>query len=165
MPLVPPSTRWTSLDDWDYDGLKERLQSALASISKDALLKHARELMGQEMTMSEPFSAGQHWVCFEMIGKKDGKLVIARVRSSSDLAEAYAIECEIATMSFVRARLPRVRLPAVYAYETPGSERTSTTGAPYMLLEGFYGNTLQDGAADFFSLPVRCTLTMIGEPR
>jgi hypothetical protein len=41
-----------------------------------------------------------------------------------------------------------VVVPKVYAYEGPGSRRAAAAGAMYMLLEGFYGNTLQDVAFD-----------------
>ena len=158
----PPSARWTSFDGWDYNGMKERLEVALATLNKPALLYHAELATNQKLTMSAPFSAGQHWVCLEMVAA-DGNLVIARVRlprhpdtpawvTAED--EAYAAACEVATMEFVRKRLPRVRVPAVYAYEAPGSERAGEVGASYMLIEGFYGNTLMDVAFDMCRLPV-----------
>ena len=74
-----PSRRWTSFGGWDYNGMKERLQAALDKINKPALLRHAERIKGQKVVMSEPFSAGQYWICFEMIAE-DGSLVIARVR-------------------------------------------------------------------------------------
>ena len=142
--------------------MKERLEAAMTMLNKPALLQHAELVTGQALTMSPPFSAGQYWVCLEMVGG-DGSLVIARVRlprhpdtpvwvSSED--EAYAASCEVAAMEFVRRRLPSVRVPAVYAYEAPGSVRAGEVGASYMLIEGFYGNTLMDVAFDMCQLPV-----------
>ncbi|KAH7009377.1 uncharacterized protein B0I36DRAFT_401714 [Microdochium trichocladiopsis] len=103
-------------------------------------------------TPSKPFSAGQYWICFEMIAE-DGSLVIARVRlprhpdappTISEEDEQYSIACEVATMAFVRQNVPTITLPQIYAYEGPGSQLAADAGAIYMLLEGFYGNTLQD---------------------
>ncbi|KAJ8126132.1 hypothetical protein O1611_g7507 [Lasiodiplodia mahajangana] len=148
----PPSRRWTSFDSWDYNGMKERLETALGRIDKLALVRHAERIKGKKLTMSQPFSAGQYWVCFEMIAE-DGSLIIARVRlprhpdisaTVTEEDEAYAIACEVATMEFIRQRLSVVSLPRVYAYEGVGSQLAAHAGAPYMLLEGFYGNTLQD---------------------
>lgn len=112
--------------------------------------------------MSEPFSAGQYWVCFELIAE-DGSLVIACVRlprhplTPSDINEddeQYAIACEISTMRLVKQRLPKVVVPCVHAYEGPGSQRAQNAGAAYMLIEGFYGNTLQEVVPDLCSLSV-----------
>lgn len=120
---------------------------------------------GQRMTISDRFSAGQYWVCFEMV-VEDASLVVARVRlprhpetparASED--EAYAMQCELATMKLVQQKLPSISVPCVYAYEGPGSRLATDTGAPYMLLEGFYGNTLRDVAFDLCSLPVSIAL-------
>jgi hypothetical protein len=41
--------------------MKERLQAALDSIDKSALLRHAERTKGQQLVMSQPFSAGQYW--------------------------------------------------------------------------------------------------------
>ena len=157
-----PSRRWTFFDGWDYNGMKERLQSALDKIDKPALLHHAERIKGQKLVMSEPFSAGQYWICFEMIAE-DNSLVIARVRlprhpdvpaTVREEEEAYGISCEVATMEFVRQRLPAIHVPCLYAYEGPGPRLAADAGAVYMLLEGFYGNTLQDVQFDICSLPV-----------
>ncbi|POR39069.1 Protein kinase-like domain protein [Tolypocladium paradoxum] len=95
---------------------------------------------------------------------EDGSLVIARVRlprhpdtlpTVSEEDEFYAIACEVSTMRFVRHNLPSVVVPEVYAYEGPGSRLATAAGAIYMLLEGFYGNTLQDIAPDLCSLPIQ----------
>lgn len=59
--------------------MKERLEMLLANLDKPALIRHAELIKGQKLTMSDPFSAGQYWVCFEMVAD-DGSLVIARVR-------------------------------------------------------------------------------------
>lgn len=157
-----PSKRWTSFDGWDYNGMKERLQTALAKIDKSALIHHAQRIKGQELTMSEPFSAGQYWICFEMVAE-DKSIVIARVRlprhpdtpaTVSEEDVAYSIGCEVAAMEFVRLRLNAVSLPRVYACEGMGSRQAGIVGAPYMLIEGFYGNTLQDVEFDICDLPV-----------
>ncbi|KKP00792.1 hypothetical protein THAR02_07087 [Trichoderma harzianum] len=156
-----PSKRWTSFDGWDYNGMKERLQTALAKINKSALIHHAQRIKGQELTMSEPFSAGQYWICFEMVAE-DKSIVIARVRlprhpdtpaTVSEEDVAYSIGCEVAAMEFVRLRLNAVSLPRVYAYEGMGSRQAGIVGAPYMLIEGYYGNTLQDVEFDICDLP------------
>ncbi|KAM3455793.1 hypothetical protein MY3296_002211 [Beauveria thailandica] len=160
---VPPSTRWASFDGWDYNGMKERLQGLLAKVDKSVLVRHAELIKGQKVTMSQPFSAGQYWVCFEMIAE-DGSLVIARVRlprhpdtppTASEGDELYAITCEVATMNFVRQNLPAVSIPCIYAYEGPGSQLAADAGATYMLLEGFYGNTLQDVEFDMCNLSMQ----------
>ncbi|KAK4118166.1 hypothetical protein N657DRAFT_651579 [Parathielavia appendiculata] len=157
-----PSRRWTSFDGWDYNGMKERLQAALDNIDKPALLRHAERIKGQKVIMSEPFSAGQYWICFEMIAEDDS-LVIARVRlprhpevpaTVREEDEAYGIACEVATMEFVRQGLSAIPIPRLYAYEGPGSQLAADVGAAYMLLEGFYGNTLQDVEFDICNLPV-----------
>jgi len=162
-PRMHPSARWTSFEGWDYNGMKERLETALAGLNKDVLLSHAELIKGQKLSISENFSAGQFWVCLEMVAE-DGSLVIARVRlprhpntlpTVSEEDEFYAISCEVSTMHFVgRKNLPSVVVPKVYAYEGPGSRRAAAVGAIYMLLEGFYGNTLQDVAFDLCNLPV-----------
>lgn len=157
-----PSARWTSFDTWNYNGMKERLERSLANLNKDVLLRHAEHIKGQKLTMSDPFSAGQFWICFEMIAA-DGSLVIARVRlprdpdllpTVSEEDELYSIACEVSTMRFVGQNLTAVVVPKVYAYEGPGSQLAGDAGAFYMLLEGFYGNTLQDIAPDLCSFPI-----------
>lgn len=159
---VLPSSRWSSLDGWDYNGMKERLQDALGRIDKSVLLNHAERVKGQKVTMSDSFSAGQYWVCFEMVAE-DTSLVIARVRlprhpdtpsTVNEEDEAYAIKCEIATMRLVKQKLSGVAIPCAYAYEGPGSQLATNAGAAYMLLEGFYGNTLMDVEFDICKLPV-----------
>ncbi|PTB59070.1 hypothetical protein M431DRAFT_527659 [Trichoderma harzianum CBS 226.95] len=157
-----PSKRWTSFDVWNYNGMKERLQTALIKIDKSALIHHAQRIKGQELTMSEPFSAGQYWICFEMVAE-DKSIVIARVRlprhpdipvTVSEEDVAYSIGCAVAAMEFIRLRLNAVSLPRVYACEGMGSRQAAIVGAPYMLIEGFYGNTLQDVEFDICDLPI-----------
>ncbi|KAL7951057.1 hypothetical protein V8C42DRAFT_359753 [Trichoderma barbatum] len=75
----PPSRRWTSIEGWNYDGMRERLEGLLAKLDKEVLLHHTELINGQKFIMSELFSAGQYWICFEMIAE-DSSLVIARVR-------------------------------------------------------------------------------------
>ncbi|CAM1503419.1 Fc.00g081950.m01.CDS01 [Cosmosporella sp. VM-42] len=159
MPRDAPSTRWTSFEGWNYNGMRERLEGLLAKLDRGVLLHHAELIKGQKFSMSEPFSAGQYWICFEMVAE-DSSLIIARVRlprhpsalSTNEKDEQYSIACEVSTMRFVRQRLPTVAVPRVYAYEGPGSQLAINAGAAYMLIEGFYGNTLQDIAPDICSL-------------
>lgn len=112
--------------------------------------------------MSKSFSAGQYWICFEMVAQ-DKSIVIARVRlprhpdtpaTVSEEDVAYAINCEVVAMEFVRLRLNAVSLPRIYACEGMGSRQAAIAGAPYILLEGFYGNTLQDVEFDICDLPI-----------
>ncbi|CEJ92429.1 hypothetical protein VHEMI08083 [[Torrubiella] hemipterigena] len=156
-----PSKRWTSFDDWDHSGLKERLEAALEKINKTALIDHAQRIKGQKITMSEPFSAGQYWMCLEMVAE-DGSLVIARVRLPrhpnatiilSEDDQLLAIESEVNAMTFVKARFPEIAIPEIYAYEKSGSELATLAGASYMLIEGFYGNNLQDVEFNICVLP------------
>lgn len=157
-----PSSRWTSYDGWDYNGMKERLETFMARINKSPLVGHAEELTGKSVSMSEPFSAGQFWCCFELVDA-DGTLLIARVRlprhpDSNDRvderSEIYAIECEAATMEFLGESIEGVPFPRLHAYEGPSSQRAADVGATYMLIEGFFGNTLQDVQFDICTLPV-----------
>jgi hypothetical protein len=53
-----PSERWASFDDWDYDGMKERLEKFMASINKTALAEHAEIVLNSPVSMSEPFIRG-----------------------------------------------------------------------------------------------------------
>ncbi|KAK3186783.1 hypothetical protein K4F52_004529 [Lecanicillium sp. MT-2017a] len=158
-----PSMRWTSFEGWDYDGMKERLQKALEAINKPALIRHAERVKGQNVFMSTPFSAGQYWICFEMV-TADHTIIIARFRlprraaSSATVSvedEAYAMICEVETMKFVGLKLPSIPIPAVYACALPRSELATAAGAAYMLLEGFHGNTLQDVGGNLCNLEVR----------
>ncbi|KAK8097403.1 hypothetical protein PG984_016542 [Apiospora sp. TS-2023a] len=144
--------------------MQERLENALATINKNVLLDHAERIKGQKLKMSDPFSAGQYWVCFEMVAE-DGSLVIARVRlprhpnslsTVSEEDERYTVACEVSTMRYVKQKLPALVVPEVYAHEGPGSQLAADAGAAFMLLEGFYGNTLQDVTEDILSLPVDC---------
>lgn len=148
-----PSAGWASYETWTWNtDMKERLETFMKSINKEAIVAHAAEVLGESMTMSEPFSAGQYWCCFELVGSS-GKLVIARVRlprhpdnagAVNEESELYSIECEVATMRFLQDQTPKfsVPIPEIYAYERPGSEKVTAAGAMYMLIEGFYGNTL-----------------------
>ena len=74
-----PSERWASFDDWNYGGMRQRLEGFMASINKTALAEHASAVLGSPASMSEPFSAGQYWCCFELVAPDD-RLLVARVR-------------------------------------------------------------------------------------
>lgn len=162
MPRQRPSERWTSYEDWDYGTMKQRLESFMASLDKMALVDHVEAVLGSPVFMSEPFSAGQYWCCFECVAPdSDGRLVIARVRlprhpdsKASDHDEAYIMQCEAAAMAFLRHSVTAIPFPTLYAYEAPGSARAAKAGAPYMLIEGFYGNLLQDVDHSVCNLPV-----------
>jgi hypothetical protein len=69
-------------------------------------------------------------------------------------AEAYIMQCEAATMAFLRDRATTISLPTLYAFEGPGSAGAAKARAPYMLIEGFYKNSLQDVAQSVYNLPV-----------
>lgn len=58
-------------------------------------------------------------------------------------------------MEFLREEVKTVPVPTLYAYEMPGSARATLAGAAYMLIEGFYGNSLQDVHHTIYDLPVR----------
>ncbi|XEV01762.1 hypothetical protein FSHL1_007049 [Fusarium sambucinum] len=116
------------------------------------LQQHAELVTGQKCKLSEPFSAGQYSVCFELVAEDDS-LIIARVRLprhptvSSNVTEEdeqYQIQCELATMRYVAQKIPQLKVPSIYAYEGPESQRALDVGAPYMLIQGFYGNSLND---------------------
>lgn len=124
----------------------------------------AEHVMGQNFSISESFSAGQYWACFELISV-DGSLIIAHVRLPrhsdstgvvSEQSELYFITCDVATMNFLRESITTVPVPRLYAYAGPGSQWTLNAGAAHVLIEGFYGNTLQDVQFDICQLPVRC---------
>jgi hypothetical protein len=70
--------------------------------------------------------------------------------SGNEDSEGYAIGWEVAQMRLLRENVGSVKVPELFAYEEPGSRR-----AVYMLVEGFYGNTLQDVEFDVCELPVR----------
>lgn len=166
-----PSSKWLSFDGWDYDGMKERLEKALKTINKIALVAHAEHIIGHKLTMSEPFSAGQYRICFELVAE-NGTLVIARVRlprhpdapqTFTDEDMAFATECEVATMRYVREKLASISTPCVYTYESGDSVRANEAGAAYMLIEGFRGNTLLDVEYDMTRLPVRWELSFLAK--
>ncbi|KAI9695936.1 MAG: hypothetical protein M1820_008348 [Bogoriella megaspora] len=159
---VFPSSRWTSYDDWDWDGMKKRLQDFMGTIDKKAFITCANKMFQKNFAISEPFSAGEHWVCFELVADEDSSVVIARARlprhpdtpSTVTLDdEEYAMDCEAATMKFLRLRLPNIRCPSIYAYAAPRSELAVQAGCAFMLIEGIYGNTLQDVQFDICQLP------------
>ena len=136
----------------------------MASINKTALTEHASVVLGSPASMSEPFSAGQYWCCFELVAPDD-RFLVARVRlpkhpqsSATDADEEYLIQCEVETMKFLRANVRTVPIPHLYAYEAPGSVRAINAGATYMLIEGCYGNSLQDVDHSIYNLPVSFTL-------
>lgn len=166
-----PSSKWLSFDGWDYGGMKERLEKALKTINKTALVAHAEHIIGHKLTMSEPFSAGQYWICFELVAE-NSTLVIARVRlprhpdasqTFTDEDMAFATECEVATMRYVREKLASIITPCVYTYEPAESVRANEAGAAYMLIEGFRGNTLLDVEYDMTQLPVTLKLPFLAE--
>lgn len=141
--------------------MMQRLASFMASINKPALIEHAEAVLSTSITLSEPFSAGQYWCCFELVAA-DGRLAIARVRlprhpdsGASEDDEAYLMQCKTATMEFVRENVTAIPVPALYVCAMPGSLRAVEAGAPYMLIEGFYGNSLQDVDSSIYNLPVR----------
>jgi len=135
----------------------------MSIINKSSLVEHTQLIIDQPVSISQAFSAGQFWCCFELLAD-DGRLIIARVRlprhpdstdSANEHSELYSIECEVATMNFLHEKVTGVPFPKLYAYEGPGSQRAANVGAAYMLIEGFYGNTMQDVQFNICELPVR----------
>ncbi|KAJ8065174.1 hypothetical protein OCU04_005886 [Sclerotinia nivalis] len=158
----PPSARWASYDGWNYNGMKERLERFMSVINKSSLVEHTELIIAQPVSMSEAFSAGQFWCCFELRAS-DGRIVIARVRlprhpDSTDgvdeHSELYSIRCEVETMKFLHECVTGVPFPRLLAYEGLGSQMAANVGAAYMLIEGFYGNTLQDVQFNICELPI-----------
>lgn len=107
--------------------MKERLESALQSVDKAALIAHGESITGQRLSMSEPFSAGQYWICFEMVAEDESSM-IARVRLPRhpetparirDEDVAYATSCEVATMQYVRSKLASIAIPRVTPMSLP----------------------------------------------
>lgn len=149
--------------------MKERLESFMGTINKPALLHHAQSIFEQQLTMSEAFSAGQFWCCFELVGA-DGQLIIARVRLPThpdcaervnDDSELYSIRCEVATMKFLHESDTNVPFSELHAFEGPESKRAADVGAIYMLIKGFYGNSLQDVQFNICELPVRTLVSPV----
>jgi len=143
--------------------MKERLEKFMSTIDRSALMEHVERISKKTATMSDAFSAGQFWCCFEFM-LDGGNLIIARVRlprhpdtkkSVNEASELYAIECEVATMKFLQEGIDSVvSTPRLYAYEPPGSQQAGLVGACYMLMQGFFGNSLQDVKFDICDLPV-----------
>lgn len=116
----------------------------MTTLNKSTLVRHAELAMGQKVSISEPFSAGQYWACFELIAA-DGSLIIARVQllrhlnntdAVNEQSELYSITCEVATMMFLHGKVATIPFPRLYAYASPGSHWAADAGAIYMLIEG-----------------------------
>jgi len=145
-----PSTQWKSYQDWNWGGMDVRLKHFLAGIHKPAIVTN------KHVKISDPFAAGQYWCCLELVAD-DGTLFIARMRlpphpeATGYLDDSLRIDCELATMNYVRSRTS-IPVPKVFAYEKEGSAKAHIVGAPYMIIEGFRGTTLQD-SIDLFDIP------------
>ncbi|KAK3352528.1 hypothetical protein B0T25DRAFT_542180 [Lasiosphaeria hispida] len=147
-----PSERWSSFALCESDEEEACLK---------AFIEHALDILGVSVTISEPFSIGQSWCCFELVAPDREGFIIARLQipqdpesATSGGADNYAIECEVATMAFVRDNVKGVTVPQVYAYEGPGTSRAAKVGAVYMLIEGFFGNTAADVELQLYNLPI-----------
>ncbi|KAK0714722.1 hypothetical protein B0H67DRAFT_490749 [Lasiosphaeris hirsuta] len=155
-----PSERWSSFTCCGSDEEEASLRGFIESVNKPALIEHALDILGVTMTISEPFSIGQSWCCLELVAPDRESFIIARLQVSqdpegtSDLSNSYAIECEVATMAYVRDNVEGVTVPKVYAYEGPGSAGAAKVGAVYMLIEGFFGNTAADVELQLYNLPI-----------
>ena len=161
-PKTLPSSRWTSFRGWEDKDFDTRLRSFMGKLDKSVLLRHAAALTGKKVTMSEPFSAGHFWLCLEMV-TEDSDIIVARIRlprhprlprEITEEDELYAVRCEIATMKFVRETVEGINVPHIYAFEGPRSTRAFHAGGIYMLMQGFYGNTLRTAVPDITLLPV-----------
>ncbi|KAK3396720.1 hypothetical protein B0T20DRAFT_333679, partial [Sordaria brevicollis] len=70
----------------------------------------------------------------------------------------YVVQCEVAAMAFLRDNVKTFQFPKCYAVERPGSERARRVGAGYMLIKGFFGNTVEQackGGGEVWELPVK----------
>lgn len=161
-----PSDRWNSFDDWKDNGpMRSRLERFMASSNKNALKSHIEKLLRSPVNLSDRFSAGKYWCCFEFSAPDDRRLVIARVRlpkhpehqgkdDHAEEAETYVVQCEVATMAFLRDKVKTFPFPKCYAVEKPGSEQARRVGASYMLIKGFFGNTVEHTGGEVWDLPV-----------
>ena len=59
--------------------MTKRLEDVLAKLDKGVLLHRAELIKGQKLRVGEPFSAGQYWVCLEMVAADDSPIIL-RVR-------------------------------------------------------------------------------------
>lgn len=93
--------------------MKGRLETFMSTLNKSTLVRHAELILGQEVSISEPFSAGQNWACFELV-VSDGSLIIALVRlpahsndagAVNEESELYSINCKVVTMRFLRKKI------------------------------------------------------------
>ena len=118
--------------------MKERLGRFIRIINKSAHVEHTQLIIGQPVSISEPFSAGQFWCCFELLAV-DGRLIIACVRlprhadstdSANEYSELCSIQCEVANMKFLHENVTSVPFPRLYACEGPESQRSADVGAP-----------------------------------
>ncbi len=130
-----PSERWASFGDWNYGGMRQRLEGFMASINKTGLMEHASAVLGSPVSMSESFSASQYWCCFEL-ATPDDRLLVARVRlpkypesDATDADEEYLIQCEVATTKFLQESVKTIPLPRLFAYEPLASARAVNAGA------------------------------------
>lgn len=159
-----PSEHWASFDDWNCDGTREHIKEFIESINKTALLEHASTILGSSaVSISERFSMSQHWCCFEIAAPDNDRFLVARLRLPNpalsgivvtDASTEYAIQCEVATMQFLRDKAKSVPISAVHAYEASGSTRAFSVGAAYMLVQGIHGTLLQDVEYPVDDLPV-----------
>ena len=70
------------------------------------------------------------------------------------------MQCEAATLEFLGKNITSIPFPHLYAYAAPNSTSAIQAGATYMLIEGFYGNTLQDVQFDICQLSVSSILRL-----
>lgn len=62
-------------------------------------------------------------------------------------------------MKFLSENLKSIPTHRLYTYEEPNSKMATKVVAAYMLIQGFYGNTMQDREFDICKLPVRLSLS------
>ncbi|TWU77299.1 hypothetical protein ED733_004437 [Metarhizium rileyi] len=121
--------------------MKKRLEDLIAKLDKKVLLHHAELIKGQKISMSEPFSAGQYWICFELVAE-------------DDTLSSHAFDC-LATL------MPQQQDSRLWSYHGCTPNKVLVPSSPpmlalsmYMLIEGFRGNTLQDIVPDLCELPL-----------
>lgn len=64
-------------------------------------------------------------------------------------------------MEFLRENVTGVPFSRLYAYEDAESQGATDVGAAYMLIEGFYGNSMQDVQFNICELPVQTLINPV----
>ncbi|KAK3366912.1 hypothetical protein B0T24DRAFT_682088 [Lasiosphaeria ovina] len=104
--------------------MRQRLDGILASLNKAVMADHAAAVPGcstVSISVSEAFSAGKHWCCFELVAPDDDdRFLVARVRlprlvdrDSSNVTDVSTQEHIFAQWTAVQAELAAVISPQI----------------------------------------------------